>query len=81
MESQSLSCASLRHTDNGQSLTGEIAHVYRGGRIDHKGLVDAVMPGSSGLWIVLDGVAQRDFLDAASEFEILTSPYRPSRIS
>jgi hypothetical protein len=81
MESQSLSWASLRRTDNGQSLTGEIVHVHRGGKLYRKGLVDAVMPDASGLWIALDGVAQREFLDAASGFEIWTSPSHPSRNS
>lgn len=79
MDTQSASRASMYRTDEWQSLAGEIVEVRAGGKVYRKGLVDDTMPDASGLWIALEGAAQREFIDAASGFEVWTSVYPRSR--
>lgn len=78
MESRGLSSASWHRTDQWQSLVGEIVEVRFDAEIYRKGLVDAVMPDASGLWIALEGVAQREFIDSASGYEVWSNLYRRS---
>lgn len=79
METQSASRASMYRTDQWQSLAGEIVEVRLDGKVYRKGLVDDAMPDASGLWIAPEGAAQREFIDAASGFEVWTSLYPRSR--
>jgi hypothetical protein len=39
------------------------------------GVVDEAMPDGSGLWLAPETVFQREFIDAASGFEVWTSLY------
>jgi hypothetical protein len=75
MKTRSVSLASMRPTDQWQSLVGEIVEVRLVGEVYRKGLVDDAMPDASGLWIAREGAAQREFIDAASGFEVWTSRY------
>lgn len=79
MESQSISRASMHRTDQWQSLVGEIIEIRLDGELYRQGVVDDVMPDASGLWIALEGAFQREFIDAASGFEVWTSPCQRSR--
>ena len=80
MESQSVSAVSMHRTDQWQSLRGEIVEVWFHGDLYRKGLVDDAMPDASGLWIALEGAFQREFIDAASGFEIWTRLYPRSSL-
>lgn len=73
METQSVSRTSMHPTDQWQSLVGEIVEVRLHGEVYRKGLVDAAMLDSSGLWIAPEGAAHRKFIEAASGFEVWTS--------
>jgi hypothetical protein len=75
MESQSATRASMHRTDQWQSLAGEVVEVWLGGAVYRKGLVDDAMPDASGLWLVCEGPFPRQFIDAASGFEVWTSLY------
>lgn len=75
MKSHSASRVNMHRTDQWQSLAGEIVEVWLGGEVYRKGLVDVAMPDASGLWLAGEGVFQRQFIDAASGFEVWTSLY------
>lgn len=79
MESESVSRASMHRTDQWQSLVGKIVQVRLVGEFYRQGLVDDAMPDASGLWIAPEGAVQREFIDAASGFEVWTSLYPRSR--
>ncbi|MDQ0242100.1 hypothetical protein J2S94_004212 [Arthrobacter bambusae] len=80
MESQNVSRDNLHGTDQWQSLVGEAVEVRRDGEVYRTGLVDAAMPDASGLWIASEAAYQREFIDAASGFEVWTGLYpRSSR--
>ena len=72
---QNVNRASMRPTDQWQSLVGEIVEVRLNGEMYRKGLVDAAMPDASGLWIAPEGAVQREFIEAASGYEVWTSLY------
>lgn len=74
MESQNVSRESLHGTDQWQSLVGETVEVWLDGEVYRNGLVDAAMPDASGLWIAPEGAVQREFIHAASGFEVWASP-------
>jgi hypothetical protein len=80
MESQSVSRDSLHRTDQWQSLVGETIEVRLEGEVYRKGWVDAAMPDASGLWIAPEGAFQREFIDAASGFEVWTRLYPRSSL-
>jgi hypothetical protein len=66
-------------TDQWQSLVGEFVEVWLNGRLYRQGLVDDAMFDGSGLWLAPEAVFQREFIDAASGFEVWTSLYPRSR--
>lgn len=53
-----------------RGLIGNVVEVHLDGQVYRRGLVDDVMPDSSGLWIALDANSPREYLDAASGFEV-----------
>jgi hypothetical protein len=59
-------------TDQWQSLVGEFVEVRLNGEVYRRGRVDAAMPDASGLWIAAEAVYPREYLDAASGFEVWT---------
>jgi hypothetical protein len=67
--------ASMHRTDQWQSLAGEVVEVWLGGAVYRKGLVDDAMPDASGLWLAWEGAFPRQFIDAASGFEVWTTLY------
>ena len=75
MESQIISRANMRCTDQWQSLVGEVVEIWLDGELYRKGLVDDAMPDASGVWIAAEAAFQREFIDAASGFEIWTRLY------
>lgn len=80
MTGQNVSSTCMHRTDQWQSLVGEIVEVRRHGVLYRRGRVDADMPDASGFWIAREAVAQREFIDAASGYEVLTYLYpRPRR--
>lgn len=70
---------SIHPTDQLQSLVGEIVEVRLDGALHRPGVVDEAMLDGSGLWLAPEAVIQREFKDAASGFEVLTSLYPRSR--
>jgi hypothetical protein len=66
--------ANLHRTHQWQSVLGETVEVWHG-KLYRQGLVDATMPDASGLWIAPEGAFQREFIDAASGFEVWTTLY------
>jgi hypothetical protein len=62
-------------TDQWQSLTGEFVEVRLNGEVHRRGWVDAAMPDASGLWIAAEAVHPREYVDAASGYEVWTSLY------
>ncbi|TQJ62108.1 hypothetical protein FBY31_4491 [Arthrobacter sp. SLBN-100] len=79
MESEIVSRASMHRTDQWQSLVGKIVQVRLVGEFYRQGLVEDAMPDASGLWIAPEGAFEREFIDAASGFEVWTSLYPRSR--
>jgi hypothetical protein len=69
----------MHRTDQWQSLVGEIVEVRLDGGLYRRGVVDEAMPDGSGLWLAPQTVFQREFIDAASGFEVWTSLYPRSR--
>lgn len=65
----------MHPTDQWQSLVGEIVEVRLNGEVYRRGLVDNAMPDASGLWIAPDGAVQREFIEAASGFQVWTRLY------
>lgn len=63
----------MHRTDQWQSLVGEIVEVWLDGGLYRRGLVDDAMPDASGLWIAPEAASQREFIDAASGFEVWIS--------
>jgi hypothetical protein len=70
---------SMHRTDQRQSLVGEIVEVRLHGELYRRGVVDEAMRDGSGLWLAPETVSQREFIDAASGFEVWTSLYPRSR--
>lgn len=70
---------SMHRTDQWQSLVGEIVDVRLQGVLYRRGVVDEAMPDGSGLWLAPETVSQREFIDAASGFEVWTSLYPRSK--
>jgi hypothetical protein len=68
----------IHPTDQWQSLVGEFVEIRLEGEVYRQGWVDAAMPDASGLWIAPEAVFQREFIDAASGFEVWTSLYPTS---
>jgi hypothetical protein len=62
-------------TDQWQSLSGEFVEVRLHGEVYRRGWVDAAMPDASGLWIAAEAVHPREYVDAASGYEVWTSLY------
>ena len=79
MKSQGDIRANMHRTDQWQSLVGEIVEVRLDGEVYRRGLVDDAMPDGSGIWIAPEAVFPREFIDAASGFEVRTSLYPRSR--
>jgi hypothetical protein len=79
MRFQDTGRASMHRTDQWQSLVGEIVEVRLDGGLHRRGIVDEAMPDGSGLWLAPEAVFQREFIDAASGFEVWTSLYPRSR--
>ncbi|MDI2037208.1 hypothetical protein [Paenarthrobacter nitroguajacolicus] len=75
MESQTILRANLHRSDHWQHLLGEIVEVWRDGKLYRRAVVDAIMPDASGLWISLEGVFERKYIDAAAGFEVWTTLY------
>jgi hypothetical protein len=67
--------ANMHRTDQWQSLVGEIVEVRLHGELYRRAVVDEAMPDASGLWLAPETVSQREFIDAASGFEVWTSLY------
>lgn len=55
------------------SLVGDIIEVWLEGELYRCGVVDAVMPDGSGLWLAPEGAFLRKYIDADSGFEVRTS--------
>lgn len=80
MDSHRISRAGMHRTDQWQCLAGDLVEVRLNGEEYRTGFVDAAMPDASGLWIAPEGASPREFIDAASGFEIWTSLYPRSRL-
>lgn len=65
--------AAMRHTDQRQSLVGEIVEAWFDWRLYRRGLVDAAMPDARRLGLAREALFQREFIDAASGFEVWAS--------
>jgi hypothetical protein len=75
MKSQSESRDSMHRTDQWQSLIGEVVEVRLDGGLYRRGLVDDAMPDGCGLWIAREAALEREFIDAASGFEVWSGLY------
>ena len=69
----------MHRTDQWRSLVGEVVEVWLDGGLYRRGLVDDAMFDDRGLWLAPEAVFQREFIDAASGFEVWTSLYPRSR--
>lgn len=45
-----------------QRLAGEFVEIHRAGELCRRGVVDAVMPDGTGLWLAAEGVQSRVFI-------------------
>jgi hypothetical protein len=79
MKSQGGRHASMHRTDQWQSLVGQIVEVRLDGGLHRRGVVDEAMLDGSGLWLAPEAVSPREFIEAASGFEVWTSLYPRSR--
>jgi hypothetical protein len=56
------------------SLAGAIVDVYLHHDFHRRGVVEDVMPDSSGLWIAAESPCTREFIDKASGYTLKTEP-------
>ena len=72
---------SLRPCTEWRLVQGAIVEVRLGQRLYRVGLVDAVMPDGSGIWLAADGIQSREFIEKAQGFTVWTSLfyYQPGR--
>jgi len=62
----------MRRTAEWESLSGAVVDVYLHDDLHRRGVVEDVMPASSGLWIAAQGPCSREFIDKASGFAVWT---------
>ncbi|MEV8042115.1 hypothetical protein [Arthrobacter sp. NPDC080082] len=60
--------------DDWKHLLGAFVEIRKDGALVRKGLVDAVMPDSSALWIAAEGLSSRGLIDAAEGYEVWVEP-------
>lgn len=62
----------MRRTDGWESLAGRVVDVHLDNDLHRQGIVEDVMPDSSGLWIAAQGSCSRGFVDKASGYTVWT---------
>ena len=65
----------MRRTDEWESLAGRVVDVHLDNDLHRRGIVEDVMPDSSGLWIAAQGSCSREFVDKASGYTVWTDPW------
>lgn len=65
----------MRRTDEWESLAGTVVDVHLDNDLHRRGMVEDVMPDSSGLWIAAQGSWSREFVDKASGYTVWTDPW------
>jgi len=60
----------MRRTAEWEYLSGAVVDVYLHDDLHRQGVVEDVMPDSSGLWIAAQGPCSREFIDKASGFAV-----------
>jgi len=65
----------MRRTAEWESLSGAVVDVYLHDDLHRHGVVEDVMPDSSGLWIAAQGLCSREFIDKASGYTVRTDPW------
>lgn len=75
MTNRHVAIRGMRRTDEWESLAGTVVDVYLDHDLHRRGMVEGVMPDSSGLWIAAQGSWSREFVDKASGFTVWTDPW------
>lgn len=72
---------SLQPCTEWRLVQGAIVEVRLGRCLYRVGLVDAVMPDDSGIWLAADGIHSREFIEKARGYSLWTSLfyYQPGR--
>ena len=55
-----------------QRALGQLVEIWRNGTYIRKGIVDAVMPDNSLLWISADGISSRQIIAHSDGYQVFT---------